>query len=83
VFSVGFAAETHDVEQYAIAKLQNKNIDMIAANRVGEGALGFESDDNALDVYWQDGHAALGRDRKTRLACQLIELIATRKKAKR
>ena len=35
-FTVGFAAETHDLEQYALDKLAKKNLDMIAANWVGQ-----------------------------------------------
>ena len=35
---VGFAAETDDVERYARAKLDNKRLDLIAANRVGAPA---------------------------------------------
>jgi len=36
-FTVGFAAETENLEAHAREKLQNKNLDMIAANLVGEG----------------------------------------------
>lgn len=75
---VGFAAETHDVEFYARGKLEKKRVDMIAANRVGVAGSGFESDDNALTVYWADGALALGPAPKTRLADQLLDLILTR-----
>ena len=76
VFTVGFAAETHNLEQYAKAKLQNKGINMIAANWVGEGELGFESDENALTVFWSNGHTEFKRTRKATLATKLIHLIA-------
>jgi len=76
-FIVGFAAETHDVEHYALDKLQRKKLDMIAANQVGHG-LGFESDDNALTVFWQDGQKVLPRASKLVLAEQLITLISHR-----
>lgn len=72
---VGFAAETHDVEFYARGKLEKKKVDMIAANRVGVSGSGFESDDNALTVYWLDGERALGPAPKTALADQLLDLI--------
>jgi len=75
---VGFAAETHDVEFYARGKLEKKRVDMIAANRVGVAGSGFESDDNALTVYWADGALALGPAPKTQLADQLLDLILTR-----
>src|SRR3546814_7449528 len=63
---VGFAAETGDVEANARAKLAKKKLDLIAANRVGVEGSGFESDDNALVVYWNDGQRALDR-KSTRL----------------
>lgn len=81
-FLVGFAAETHDVASYAQDKLKRKGLDMIAANRVGDG-LGFESEDNALSVYWPDGTAELPRASKTELARQLIACVSERYKASR
>jgi len=76
-FTVGFAAETGSVETNARFKLRAKSVDMIAANRVGPG-LGFDADDNALQVFWEGGSAQLERTRKTRLARQLLALVAQR-----
>ncbi|HET8551127.1 MAG TPA: bifunctional phosphopantothenoylcysteine decarboxylase/phosphopantothenate--cysteine ligase CoaBC [Gammaproteobacteria bacterium] len=76
-FTVGFAAETDDVEANARAKLEKKGLDMIAANRVGAGQ-GFETDDNALTVLWSDGRKDLARAPKPALAMQLVDLIARR-----
>ncbi|RKZ46646.1 MAG: bifunctional phosphopantothenoylcysteine decarboxylase/phosphopantothenate--cysteine ligase CoaBC [Gammaproteobacteria bacterium] len=53
-FTVGFAAETENLLDNARIKLQNKKLDMIAANQVGEG-LGFNTDENELQVFWQAG----------------------------
>ena len=75
---LGFAAETGDVETNARAKLAAKNIDFIAANRVGVAGSGFESDDNALAVIGHDTLRRLGPAPKTELAHALIELIAQR-----
>ena len=72
---LGFAAETDDVERYALGKLAAKRLDMIAANRVGVAGSGFESDDNALTVYWHGGQCVLGPAAKTDIARQLIDLI--------
>lgn len=72
---VGFAAETETVEAYARGKLEKKQLDLIAANRVGVAGSGFESDDNALTVYWPGGERALGPAPKTQLAEQLLDLI--------
>jgi phosphopantothenoylcysteine decarboxylase/phosphopantothenate--cysteine ligase len=75
-FTVGFAAETQNLEQYAQDKLQRKNLDMIAANLVGGESGGFDSDLNALQVFWPGGQTTLPLTAKRRLATQLIALIA-------
>lgn len=74
-FIVGFAAETENVEDNARAKLVRKRIDMIAANRVGDG-LAFDSDDNSLLVLWADGREEIATCGKPELARRLVELIA-------
>ena len=74
-FVVGFAAETDDLEHYAKDKLKRKNLDMIAANWVGRPQGGFDSDENALQVYWPSGSKSLTMTNKTQLAEQLISLI--------
>jgi phosphopantothenoylcysteine decarboxylase/phosphopantothenate--cysteine ligase len=75
---LGFAAETHDVERYARGKLEEKNLDLIAANQVGVAGSGFESDDNALVVYGRGFAQALGPAPKTQLADALLDLVAAR-----
>ncbi|MGH8078598.1 MAG: phosphopantothenoylcysteine decarboxylase, partial [Lysobacter sp.] len=75
---VGFAAETDNVEGYARGKLEKKKLDLIAANRVGIAGSGFESDDNALTIYWAGGARSLGPAPKSELADRLLDLIAER-----
>jgi phosphopantothenoylcysteine decarboxylase/phosphopantothenate--cysteine ligase len=77
-FTVGFAAETHDLETYARDKLTRKKLNMIAANWVGRAEGGFERDENALEVFWQNGQKTLPMTNKTELARQLISLITER-----
>ena len=76
-YLVGFAAETDDVEAYARAKLERKNLDLVAANRVGPG-LGFDTDDNALLLLGADVRLDLGRADKATLARRLLEVVAQR-----
>ncbi len=76
-FVVGFAAETNDVEANARGKLKRKKLDMIAANRVGDG-IAFDCEDNALTVLWPGGRADIGRGPKLEVARELIALIAQR-----
>jgi len=80
-FTVGFAAETERLLEHAGAKLQAKAVDMVAANLVGPG-LGFDADDNELEVIWSEGGARLQRASKRRLARDLIDVIAERLHAK-
>lgn len=75
---VGFAAETENVAGYARGKLVAKRLDLIVANRVGVADGGFESDQNAMTAYWQDGERVFNPGAKTRLADDLIELIVER-----
>ena len=81
-FCLGFAAETGDIESYARAKLAQKNIEMIAANLVGPDAEKtsgtFNSDLNELNVYWSGGELKLELASKTKLARQLVALLAQR-----
>jgi len=77
-FTVGFAAETDNLESYAQKKLHEKNLDMIAANWVGREQGGFDSEQNALQVFWKTGQKTLAMMDKTQLAEQLILLCAER-----
>ena len=77
-FTVGFAAETQDIEIYARDKLKRKKLDMIAANNVALAGQGFNSDDNALSVFWSNGHVDLPLTNKSQLALHLLTLIAER-----
>ena len=76
-FVVGFAAETQNVERNALAKLEGKFLDMIAANQVGD-RLAFDCDDNALTVYWPGGKRELARASKREVARGLVALVAER-----
>ena len=76
-FTVGFAAETEKVDDYARSKLEKKKLDMIIANRVGNDC-GFDSDDNSVNVLWVGGEQRFPEARKSKLARDLVELIARR-----
>jgi phosphopantothenoylcysteine decarboxylase/phosphopantothenate--cysteine ligase len=76
-FTVGFAAETERVRDYALGKLENKKLDMIVANRVGADR-GFDREDNAVEAFWRGGEQSFPMAAKSELATQLIQLIAER-----
>jgi phosphopantothenoylcysteine decarboxylase/phosphopantothenate--cysteine ligase len=52
---VGFAAETRDLQESARAKLSAKNLDLIAANLIGQADSGFGSDTNQVSLFYKDG----------------------------
>ena len=52
---IGFAAETNDVQQNALGKLERKHLDFIAANDVTKAHSGFGKDTNQVTLYGADG----------------------------
>lgn len=81
-FSVGFAAETENLEQHARQKLESKNLDIVAANRVGAG-LGFGADENSLLLVERDAVTELPVQPKAKLARALVRHIGERYRAKK
>ncbi|MDH4133752.1 MAG: bifunctional phosphopantothenoylcysteine decarboxylase/phosphopantothenate--cysteine ligase CoaBC, partial [Gammaproteobacteria bacterium] len=75
-FTVGFAAETGDLETAARAKLAAKNVDLVCANLVGGDEGGFGADDNRLLLVDRDGRTELPLAPKSRLARELIQHLA-------
>lgn len=82
---VGFAAETNDVQQNALGKLQRKHLDFIAANDVTDPDSGFGKDTNRLTLYGADGSVTvlpvLSKEAAAdRLLDQVLQLYQTKKK---
>jgi len=75
-FTVGFAAETQSVLEYARIKLKQKKLDAIVANDVSQGDTGFNSDDNAATLISADAETSFDQRSKTQLARDLIKHIA-------
>ena len=79
-FTVGFAAETENVIDYARTKLIAKNLDMIVANNVADTSIGFNSDDNETTIITRtiDGTTESQQPKlsKENLSRKLIGLIA-------
>lgn len=73
--TIGFAAETRNVADYARDKLSRKGLDLIVANDVTAPGLGFDSDSNAVEVFWADGSERLEARPKRELARDLIRLF--------
>jgi phosphopantothenoylcysteine decarboxylase/phosphopantothenate--cysteine ligase len=74
---VGFAAETENLLANATEKLQNKRLDLIAANDVTATGSGFDSDTNRVTLLWPDGRAEpLPLLSKREVARRLLDAIA-------
>ena len=74
--TVGFAAETENLELYATRKLQKKNLDLVIANDVSDSTIGFNSEDNRVLLVQPGTSQALPTMNKSLLANKLIEHIA-------
>ncbi|TYP66846.1 bifunctional phosphopantothenoylcysteine decarboxylase/phosphopantothenate--cysteine ligase CoaBC [Stutzerimonas stutzeri] len=78
-FSVGFAAETENLLEYATRKLRDKNLDLIVANDVANPSIGFNSEENAVTVIDRQQHETrFSQASKGNIARQLIAFIADR-----
>ncbi len=74
---VGFAAETQNLEEYALRKLEEKDLDYIVANDVSEKGAGFESDHNHVHIYGKTEDAVqLGPSPKIKIAEGILDHIA-------
>ena len=76
-FTVGFAAETQNLEEHARAKLVGKKLDMIVGNLVGKN-LCFDQDENSVLMLWQGGSEQVERMPKAQLADRIIATVADR-----
>ena len=78
-FSVGFAAETENLLEYASNKLKAKNLDLIVANDVANPSIGFNSEENAITVIDRElGQTSFAQTSKGKIARLLIAFIADR-----
>jgi phosphopantothenoylcysteine decarboxylase/phosphopantothenate--cysteine ligase len=76
-FVVGFAAETADVNTNAKNKLKSKNLNMIISNDVSDKSIGFDVDDNEVNVITSKETIFLKKDKKIRIAREIFKIIAS------
>ena len=75
-YIVGFAAETSDVIENAKKKLLTKNLDMIISNDISDKSIGFDVDENEVNVITKDETLLLKKDKKIRIARQILKIIS-------
>ena len=73
---IGFAAETNDLENYSIKKLNDKNCDWIVANDVSNKNIGFNSDFNEVSIFFKKGNKEkLSYKHKSEISDEIVEKI--------
>jgi phosphopantothenoylcysteine decarboxylase/phosphopantothenate--cysteine ligase len=78
-FVVGFAAETHEIKQHALDKLQRKRCDLLVVNDVTQAGAGFGTDTNIVTIYGADGtEISLPLLSKQEVAHRLLQMVAER-----
>jgi phosphopantothenoylcysteine decarboxylase/phosphopantothenate--cysteine ligase len=74
---IGFAAETGDLEAAGRRKLQEKNLDLIVVNQVGQEGTGFGADTNRALILARDGDDEPAREwTKRELAAAICDRLA-------
>ena len=74
---IGFAAETGDLESAGRRKLEEKNLDLVVVNRVGQPGTGFDADTNLAMILARDGDDEPPREwTKRELAAAICDRLA-------
>jgi len=73
---VGFAAESQNLKENAMSKLQRKNLDYIVANDITASDTGFGSEDNKVVILSREGKEIhLDKMSKEKIASNLFDII--------
>lgn len=79
LFITGFAAETHNIEEYAKDKIKRKNLDMICVNDVTAEGAGFGVNTNIITIYDSTGNKTVFPIMtKEKIAVEIIKSICSR-----
>ena len=77
---IGFAAETHNIEENSKKKLMEKNCDWIIANDISNKSIGFDSDFNEVTILYKDkknDDEKLYMKKKSEIADEIIDRVIT------
>ncbi len=73
---VGFALETNDEKQNALAKMQKKNLDFIVLNSLQDNGAGFGVDTNKITILSKDNNAQeFELKQKTEVAVDIVKKL--------
>ena len=74
--TIGFAAETNNLYENSLKKLQEKNCDWIIANDVSNKDIGFDSDDNEVSIFYKDkSNEKLHKMNKSLVASEIVNRV--------
>ena len=77
--TIGFAAETNDLVENSLTKLEEKNCDWIVANDVSDTSIGFNSDNNQVSIFYKNKtNETLGKMNKSLIATELVNRVITK-----
>ena len=74
-FLCGFSMETQNMLSNSRAKLEKKNLDMIAANNLKTEGAGFQGDTNVLTLITQEEAVSLDLMTKEEAAMKILDKI--------
>ena len=74
--TIGFAAETNNLYENSLKKLEEKNCDWIIANDISNKEIGFDSDDNEVSIFYKDkSNEKLNKMSKSLIASEIVNRI--------
>ena len=74
--TVGFAAETENIDENAKKKLSEKNCDWIIANDVSNEEIGFNSDFNQVKIFYKNNSdESIGKMSKSLIAEEIVDRV--------
>lgn len=77
---VGFAAESQNLKENALAKMEKKNLDFIVANDITSKDTGFASEDNRVIIFTKDNDEIhLDKMSKENIAANLFDIITKKR----
>ncbi len=76
-FTIGFAAETERIDEYARTKLTSKKVNLIVANNVAGEESAFDNDYNRVTIHAQNQTIPIERKDKYQLSVELLEIVAS------
>ena len=77
--TIGFAAETNNLVENSLTKLEEKNCDWIVANDVSDTSIGFNSDNNQVSIFYKNKtNETLDKMNKSLIATELVNRVITK-----